>query len=251
MDIGLGLGMCGVLYFRRSTRIQSSGVRDVRPRPAIGVIFDRFSRNMAQSFRDQLTRQLGFLRRSCDAYDANKIDDAIRIAVAIRVLIHDTKKSISLLNHLGATTINLLSTAEDPSPQSFFYIGLGSQIVKVTLDTTSAAYVPLFDDGPIQRLVPVSKWWNQVVYVLNPKTRLTRKDIVLAATNQDGGAHVDSKLDPNYEALAKEGAVGTLMNQRKEMIAASPFTDAHFVAIRQMGYELLHSPDLVSLSSTT
>lgn len=200
------------------------------------------------SFREHLIKQLGFLRRSCEAYDANYIDEAIRIATVIRVLIHDTKKSTSLLNHLGATTINLLSTTEEPSSETFFYMGLGVKTATTTPDDITATYAPLFD-GPIQHFVPVSKWWNQVVYVLNPTTRLTRRDIVLAAANKDGGAHVDPKLDPMYEALAKEGATGALVYQRDGKVATYTFTNAHLVAIRQMGYELLHSPDLVSLSN--
>ena len=200
------------------------------------------------SFREHLIKQLGFLRRSCEAYDANYIDEAIRIATVIRVLIHDTKKSTSLLKHLGATTINLLSTTEEPSSETFFYMGLGVQTATTTPDGISATYAPLFD-GPIQHFVPVSNWWNQVVYVLNPTTRLARRDIVLAAANKDGGAHVDPKLDPEYEALAKEGAAGALVYQRDGKVTTYPFANAHLVAIRQMGYELLHSPDLVSFSN--
>lgn len=204
--------------------------------------------NIAMSFREHLVKQLNFLRRSCEAYDAGHIDEAIRIATVIRVLIHNTKKSTSLLEHLGSTMIRLLSTAEEPSSETRFYMGLGVQTVKSIPNGISATYVPLYD-GPTQRFVPVSKWWNQVVYVLNPAIRMTRRDIVLAAVNKDGGAHVDPKLDPEYEALAKAGAAGALVYQNDGEVTEHPFENAHLVAIRQMGYELLHSPDLVSLSN--
>ena len=127
-------------------------------------------------------------------------------------------------------------------------MGLGVHRATTTRDGISATYAPIFD-GPIQHFVLVSKWWNQVVYVLNPTTRLTRRNIVLAAANKDGGAHVDPKLDLEYAALAKESATGALVYQRDGKVTTYPFANAHLVAIRQMGYELLHSPDLVSLSN--
>lgn len=88
------------------------------------------------------------------------------------------------------------------------------------------------------------------MYVLNATTRLKRRDIVLGAANKDGGAHVDRKLDPEYEALAKEGSAGALVYQREGKLTMCPFANAHLVAIRQMGWELLHSPDLISLSTS-
>lgn len=75
-------------------------------------------------FRNHLSKQLGFLGRSCEAYDAGYIDEAVRIATVIRVLVHDTNRSNSLLKHLGATTINLLSTTEDRHLKPFYTWGL-------------------------------------------------------------------------------------------------------------------------------
>lgn len=65
---------------------------------------------MSIDFKAHLSRQLTFLWRSCEAYDEGHTDEAVRIASVIRVLIHDTPKSTSLLNHLGALGISLSST---------------------------------------------------------------------------------------------------------------------------------------------
>jgi hypothetical protein len=195
-------------------------------------------------FRAHLKKQLGFLRRSCESYDAGFHDEAIRIATTIRVLIHNTKSSTSLLKHLNATTINLLSTAEEPSMQTVMYIGLGM----MRTGPGKAEYYPQLGDGPpINTLVPVSEWWTQVVMVLNG-VRISRKDIVLAAANKDGGAHVDAKLSAEYEALARDGAVGSFVYQMEGSRTSAPIQNAHLVSLRQVGYELLHSPDLLALS---
>src|SRR6266545_3514326 len=47
--------------------------------------------------RSQLQRQLGFLKRSCEDFDAGQHDEGLRIAVSLRVLFHDTSASTSLL----------------------------------------------------------------------------------------------------------------------------------------------------------
>jgi len=44
----------------------------------------------AGDFELQLDRQLNFLRRSCAAFDGGAFDEAVRIALTIRVLVHNT-----------------------------------------------------------------------------------------------------------------------------------------------------------------
>jgi hypothetical protein len=209
-----------------------------------GLLLVRFLMATAADFRAHLQKQLGFLQRSCESYDAEFQDEAIRIATTIRVLIHDTKNSTSLLKHLNATTINLLSTAEEPSMQTVIYIGLGM----MRTGPGKAEYFPQLGDGPpINALVPVSKWWGQVVMVLN-SVRISRRDIVLAAANKDGGTHVDSKLSAEYAALAKDGAVGFFVYQTEGSRTSAQIQNAHLVSLRQLGYELLHSPELLALA---
>lgn len=49
----------------------------------------------------RLTEQLNFLRRSSDQYDHGVEDEAIRLAVALRILFYDKPRSHSLLQQLG------------------------------------------------------------------------------------------------------------------------------------------------------
>ncbi len=109
----------------------------------------------AVDFVEHLRRQLGFLELSCASYDAGHRDEAIRIATTIRVLTHNTKASTSLLKHLNATTMNLLSTTFEPSPQTVSFVGLGM----MRIGGGSSEYFPQLGDGPINELVPVQ--WNR------------------------------------------------------------------------------------------
>ena len=200
---------------------------------------------MQPDYRDHLRRQVGFLERSAAAFDAGYVDEAVRIATTIRVLIHNTASSVSLLKHLNATTISLLSSCDGASPSALLYMGLGVQEVKRDGGIIEATYAPLLD-GPMKIFVPVSKWWDMIVYVLGSGARLSRKKIVLTAANKDGGAHIDSSLTPEYEALARPGSVGGFISSMGGSTNEQPFTDAHFVAVRQMAYELLNSPELLA-----
>jgi len=188
-------------------------------------------------FRDQLVRQLGFLKRSCSSYDAGFTDESIRIATCIRVLVHDTKFSTSLLTHLGAKNIQLLSTVPpiENLDRVFAFDGL----------TSFSA------NGPRPKLrrtvrdsaLLVADWWEQIVYVMGQGQFFRRSDLVLAASNKDGGAHVDAKLTPDYEKLATD------IWHRVDLDSGSdlPLPDVHLIGLRQLGYEILNSEELVNL----
>ena len=64
-------------------------------------------------FKDQLRRQMHFIENSCINFDRGDWEEAIRIATCIRVLLHDTEHSTSLLKHLNATNICLFNTSPD------------------------------------------------------------------------------------------------------------------------------------------
>ena len=56
---------------------------------------------------DELLReQIGFLERSSAAYDEGYHDEAKRIAVVVRVLLHDTQSSHSLFEQLPTYNIS-------------------------------------------------------------------------------------------------------------------------------------------------
>jgi hypothetical protein len=66
---------------------------------------------------DHLKRQKAFLGRSSHAFDAGAEDEAVRLATVIRVLVHDTPNSTSLLTHLGVKEqLTYVDTAERINP---------------------------------------------------------------------------------------------------------------------------------------
>lgn len=199
-------------------------------------------------FQAQLKRQLDFLARSCQSFDAGFHDEAIRIAQCIRVLLHDTGKQTSLLTHLNAKNIALTSSCLDivskvrPCTRARFFNGMG----RIEIGPNGPKYYPKLS-GMFRDDLPVEQWWMQTIFILDPDTWVSRKMVVLEAADKDGGAHVDASLTPTYERLIKSWDLGIFVDGGGK---ETPISNHHFVALRQMGHELLDSPALIALGGS-
>lgn len=199
-------------------------------------------------FREQLAKQLAFIRTSCRLYDEGDKNEAYRIAVALRVICHQTGMSTSLLRHLGATRISLLSTCEVIPAEAEFWPNLTNFIINPTGQVFEC--VPKLANALTARTVPFDDWWNQeTVYRFSAGADVRRKKLILSAANQDGGAHVDALLEPMYQKL-RDGA-GWKIAFRPDVGEAREVSlgNCGVAAIRQMGYEVLNSPALVALAT--
>ena len=206
----------------------------------------------AERFREHLVQQLSFLENSCASFDAGHTGEAIRMATVMRVLLHQTAHSTSLLSHLECRDVLLLSTC----PNAFSigpFEGLTPHyfqgLVKMSLGGGGLTFGAAHGDPESERLLPAEEWWEQVVSILDPHTHLRRRDIILSAANQDGGAHVDETLNSSYARLAEDGAMGTYFVHTPEGESREALTDAHLHSLRQMAYELLNSPELRALAA--
>jgi len=197
---------------------------------------------------DQLRRQLGFLHRSCWLFDSGYHDEAIRIATAVRILVHDTAKSTSLLSKLSAKSVNLLSTCEpmEHINTCLFFEGLDKY--------GSGNFTPKLGNSCFKEEIPVDLWWQQVVILLERGRRITRRDLALAAANRDGGAHVDD-LTPDYQRLTDGSWVLASqcapVDPDNDLWTQDIFRETHFMALRQVGYEVLNSPELLRVVDLT
>jgi hypothetical protein len=99
----------------------------------------------------------------------------------------------------------------------------------------------------MKRFIPFADWWEREVVCLTAGVRMTRKSLVLAVANQDGGAHVDAMLEPDYATIkVGAGLVATFQPAGGDPVEIP--LESHSVAtLRQIGYEVLHSPDLLAL----
>jgi SEC-C motif len=179
---------------------------------------------------EHLEEQLLFLRSSADAYDRGLDGEAKRLAVTLRVLLHDRGQSRSLLGQLDRLTGSFLSTAMPTSPGN---VMTHHGLVTLGLKGRETKYLAMLDVVPYKRWLSFSDWWDEVVFVDEEKREVTRGGLVTIAANQDGGAHVDPALDETYHALAKGDSMGWKHGDGERIPLAER------AAIRQIAHEVL------------
>lgn len=137
----------------------------------------------ALNFEEILLNQIRFLKDSSQSFDRGFDDEALRLAVTARVLVHDTKKSHSLMGQMGllTPTTSFYSAAARWDPDNFaphhglLQLAIGS-------GGASSYRAPLDDRHPgLLQWIPFVEWWSEVVIDDRKGNRLTRKELVLAS----------------------------------------------------------------------
>jgi len=191
-----------------------------------------------------LKEQIGFLQRSADAYDNGFTDEAKRMATTIRVLVHDTQKSTSLLTALGKKDIPFYSTAatidngKSMSTHRLVALKLSSNQGK----SEASYYAPLDDRPPyvdVNKKMVFRLWWNEIIIIDKLRNEFSRKDLVLSMSNKDGGAHIDPELDDAYAALTRYNSLGWTASDSKGI--NRNLDGAELANIRQICHEVLKS----------
>jgi hypothetical protein len=153
-----------------------------------------------------MREQVGFLQSSARAFDEGTVAEAKRLAVTIRVLVHDTAASKSLLRQVGLK--DHLQFYEIAEPVFHGNMAAYHGFVGLRVSEGEASYFAWLDDGPYPlRHSPFSEWWTTYVIRDHQAGKFTRKDLVLALANKEGGAHVDPDLEKEYVRLSRENSL--------------------------------------------
>lgn len=202
--------------------------------------------NIENNLEEKYGEFLELLSVLCDSYDSlDKEVLALPISTAIRVLVHDTEKSTSLLQHLRKKDVNFFSTNHITKNESI-HLGLVRRInVGVNNGVGGEArYWPLcnekyFPMPSSKASIPFKQWWETEVIFSSPTSRLTRKELVLAVANKDGGAHFDSKVQKKYDDFRHSWSGGSTLIGIKSGIKRGYDNIPIYPTIRQIGHELL------------
>ena len=180
-----------------------------------------------------LKEQISFLEASANSFDAGMEEEAKRLAVAIRILVHDTSSSHSLIGQVGKN-LEFLDTSSDLDSNNI--LAHGGLIVLLN-ELHQTRYVAMLDNFPSNtiKMIDFDSWWSKPVFVDKKGRKLTRKNLILTAANQDGGAHVDSSLDETYANLSRNGLDMIVSHGKGARLLDKP----ERVAIRQIAHEVL------------
>ncbi|WP_283786378.1 hypothetical protein QNI23_008115 [Bermanella sp. WJH001] len=198
------------------------------------------------SYQHHFLKQIEFIENSASLFDLGKINESIRIAVSLRVLMHDTKNSTSLLSHMEKKqSMKILSTSWGgfKDEKSFGFSLTGIQMAGNSIEVTPNLH--RYDKNKA-RNITISEWWEENVFSSPVVGLLSRRDFALIAANKDGGAHVD-KLPDKFKKI-KDGDVGFIIPNVEVNIG---FGQLWPCTLRQMAWELLNSEDFIVQSKLT
>ena len=165
-----------------------------------------------ESIISALDESLGFLERSIEAYDGGHISEAKRIAVVIRVLLHDTgicRSILKLLNEKHKLQFHNLCNPDVPG-NLIPFMGLTGMRIQNPGNGENFIYTYCrhsFKESNYTKM-NFDDWWNSKIIDDRKGGRFTRQELTLIISNKDGGAHLDPELDEDFHRLTNENSIG-------------------------------------------
>lgn len=150
--------------------------------------------NDEKLLRDQYAR----LKDALNGFYAGNEVQALNIAITLRVLVHETSKSESLLSRLCQHYWDLTIRHKPLNPRAAFVVPIRFQLV----GGGTGRVIRSGFDSPSYQLVPLRRWWNDDYQPLG-NIKLSKKTIVLNVADKDGGAHVDDKVPDSHATLSE------------------------------------------------
>ncbi|URN85161.1 hypothetical protein [Acetobacterium wieringae] len=195
-------------------------------------------------YKSILNEQIHFLIKSAEEFDKGYFSEAKRLATTIRVLLHDTRTSISLLKQIGIKdSIKYYNTANFLKEEVEYYMGPISVVTipdpHVLKRTYINTYLPVLDEmknTESDNWITFDTWWTHKIFIASGIS-FTRKEFVHYLANQDGGAHIDPQLDEKYCMLTKNSF--SFLAKYKGIDKEIPFENLHLAMSRQIAHELL------------
>lgn len=154
-------------------------------------------------------------------------DEAVRLAVSLRVLLHDTRHSRSVLGQLGwKDKLQYVNSLRPLEIAPGFVVALGTDtgetageafglVVLRTDQNGNLAYAaPLGEPAPvplggqaIPPTLPFADWWNDKVLYSEGQATFSRWDLVDQMAHKDGGAHLDlEEMTSEFREYKLQGA---------------------------------------------
>lgn len=186
----------------------------------------------------KLREQITLLRSSADAYDRGVEVEALDLAVRLRVLLHNTSCSRSLLGQLGRNQIDFYDSATMHRFENA--VGLwGLTLIRMSTQEGVRHVAPLDSDWGSwrDRKVAFGEWWHTQIVVADERGRYTRRDLILNVANADGGAHVDPRLREDYAHLSRHSTLG--LRVLRNGVECDFENRPVLASIRQIAHEVL------------
>jgi hypothetical protein len=193
-----------------------------------------------------LAEQVDFLRASAERFDAGHHHEAKRLALTIRVLVHDTDGSKSLLEQLDLKSkLAFLDTHTREEQHGRFQVArqlgwpTGMVVLSMAIGGPTTFRASLGSDKESRSAeAAFDTWWeNSPLLAAKDGRSWNRRRFVLGAANQEGGAHVDAKPAAWWRDLRDGTWIGAVNVDTPAGEAA--LSELAPAVIRQITHELL------------
>ena len=187
--------------------------------------------------------QLDFLKASGASFDGGNFSEARRLAVSLRVLLHDRKpNSRSLLGQLDLKAkLEFIDTGNDVDPlNELTTAGLTMMRVETKAGKATSIWVAPLGDGPPQRYnkpkLDFETWWERPVIGDGEGSIFCRRDLVLGVADKEG-AHIDPSTEEAFYKLSKSNSLNWIIidNAGERPMDSNPV----YPSIRQVSWELV------------
>jgi hypothetical protein len=193
---------------------------------------------------EQLAIQREFLSHSRDLVDSGSHNEALRLAVVLRTLLHNTRNQRALLSQLGVDleVAMFWDTTLPGGPPEKGRARVGLLFITMSDVHPKPRFAAPLGGNPFlePKLTLFPEWWRGTISYLGEAV-FSRRDYVLAAANREGGAHVDPHLDPVYEAFHASGIKGGEIGGGDERLQTEANGPA--LVLRQITYEVERTLD--------
>lgn len=204
-----------------------------------------------KELKASLLEQLGFLESSSREFDDGKLAEAKRIANSIYTIVHDKNQAKSILGQLEIKEkIDFVATGKEYTPPNDPTKKRYSSPPLLNIlsgGSKGLEFVPkLGNSARGHRKLKFEDWWkNDPIYWYQEEgdkdgtyreVLLSREELILTITDQDGGRHLDPKVRNNLYKRMKE------TRDWKNALTGQPIDiKPELKTARQIGWELTES----------
>jgi len=182
-----------------------------------------------------LVEQVTLLVSYCEQYDKGVLAFCKPMATAVRVLLHETGKSKSLMGQLQLRSGRFFTVCPPLNPRNLL-TECGLLVFRFSHsggEHLPRLHVPIGRQGR----TPFPEWWVRPIAKGKGGKTMSRMDIICAVADTDGGSHVDAGLTEIYRSFrAGEflGWMAALEGQPKQHIHSPQYS-----CVRTIAHELL------------
>lgn len=197
---------------------------------------NRKIRRSQSEYYDAFIEQLNFLRSAAELYD-NGNRSAIKMATPqLRTLFYKQSYGDILIDLISEINKNQFLSTCKFSDKTVLY---GGSVTNAFVDGKYVYLPACYEKGlEVGHYISFEHWWNGRILIASDAS-FTREELVKFIVNNDGGAHIDPKLNEKYYNLKND--IYSLQATNARGMPGIPFKELHLALLRQLVHEALMS----------